>query len=452
MKKLWRLMILGTFVCLFACFAVACEENGNDDDDDDPIIEDHELAGEYEIDITNLGMPLVFYLRIDTEGNFELSSSRDYDVDKGNGTVGQSGDTYMLIYSDSTPDEPKTATFTVENDNLHFSTTLPYGASNINYMREDDDDPEIIYYLVARIYMYEDYHGQYAGGHSVVAMGSSVDYEYTMTLKPGKEYDFLSTFEMGGTVYEFTEKGTYAIEDDVFTIVPEGQEEVVGSINPDGSLTIGVQASQMGSREERDLRVTTTSEYAGTYYGYSTAAMGGMTMYDTEGTLVLDQFGGYHYTAVDALSGEVEETGTYSVEGTEITYVPDDEEEDPFTGTIENLVVTATFYKSAEGGMRGELTFYSSTVQGEFTGISTVEEVQYDAVLDLASDGTFTLVISDTEGEILNTAGDFSVVKTMMLMVVLDSPEGTFNCVVSQTGLNASIEYEGVEYGFELGK
>lgn len=452
MKKFWRLWILGTFVCLFAVFAVACEETGNDDDDDDPIVEDHELAGEYEIDITNLGMPLVFYLRIDTEGNFELSSSRDYDVDKGNGTIGQSGETYMLIYSDSTPEEPKTATFTVENDNLHFSTTLPYGASNINYMREDEENPEVIYYLVARIFMYETYHGQYSGGHSVVAMGSSIDYEYTMTLKPGKEYHFLSTFEMGGTEYEFVETGTYAISDDVLTIVPEGQEEVVGSVNPDGSLTIGVQASQMGSREERDLRVTTTSEYAGTYYGYSTAAMGGMTMYDTEATLVLDPFGGYHYTAVDALSGEVEETGTYSVDGTEITYVPDDEEEESFTGTIENLVVTGTFYKSAAGGMRGDLTFYSSTVQGDFTGTATVEEVDYEAILDLASDGTFTLVISDPEGVILDTEGEFSLVRTMMLMVVLASPEGDFNCVVSETGLNASVEYEGVEYGFQLSK
>ncbi|MFA7560934.1 MAG: hypothetical protein WCY80_02380, partial [Candidatus Izemoplasmatales bacterium] len=69
--------------------------------------EEQSIEGEYSIDITDLGMPLVFYLKIDAESNFYLSSDRNYEVDKGLGIVGSSGDTYMLIYSDSTTEEPK---------------------------------------------------------------------------------------------------------------------------------------------------------------------------------------------------------------------------------------------------------------------------------------------------------------------------------------------------------
>lgn len=409
---------------------------------------DFELAGEYEIDITNLGMPLVFYLKMETNGTFKLSSNRSYDVDKGNGTVGHSGGTYMLLYSDSTTEKPKTATFTVVNHNLLFSTNLPYGASNISFSKVDETDPEITHYLMARIYAFEDRLGEYAGSHTVSAMGSEITYQYSITLKPGLEYSFRSDFTMGGDPYFYEEKGIFTISGTTITITPEGQNPIDGVIKEDGSFDLSVKPSQMGSRAVRNLRLTTTSAYAGVYSGYRSRIMGDTLMYDTTTTLTLDKFGGYTYQGVDAQSGTVQEVGTYSVAGTTITFTVT-ETSTTHTGTIQNFMVVASFAVSTGSTNRAEIVSYRSNIQGELTGTTTVEEVEYTAMLVLNPNGTYTLVIKNAENTvILNEAGTFTITKSMLINLNLTSGAVTRNFVVAMTGINGNVIHDEVTYGF----
>ena len=84
------------FLCVTILFFLAIGFFGCTDDTSDTsgttteTPEETSIVGEYIIDITDLGMPLQFYLKIDEDDNFYLSPDRSYEVDKGHGIVGSS--------------------------------------------------------------------------------------------------------------------------------------------------------------------------------------------------------------------------------------------------------------------------------------------------------------------------------------------------------------------------
>ena len=401
--------------------------------------EEVSIVGEYLIDITDLGMPLVFYLRIDADDNFILSPDRTYETDKGHGTVGSSGNTYMLIYSDSTPDTPKTSTFEVLEGNLHFKSTLPYGASNLPASKEDDNDPNIVYYLLGKVLVYEDYFGEYAGSHTVSAMGSEVVYDYYLQLNSGREFKFVSNFTMNQEPYEFVETGFYDVDDGVVTLHLEG-ETVTGQFDSNRNLTIGIKASEMADRTERVLQVATTAACASIYYGYATKEMGGVIMYDTEMVSTLDKFGGYTFTGNDLISGEYSETGSFTIDGNNLVFSPADSD-DTYTGSLVNFVVTAPFKVSSATSTRTEVTFYCKTIQGEFSAQGQDElENDYEAKLLLNSDGTFSLTLNKGEETLIDQLGSFSVRRFIFMQLILIAEDETrYELVISEVGLNVNF-------------
>jgi len=397
------------------------------------------IAGDYQIDITNLGMPLVFYLRIGADGTFELSPNLEFDPSecRGEGVLGTSEGVYMMIYKEHTPDSPKTATFVLDGPNLVFQSTLPYGSSNIHQSAEDPDDPTIIHTLTAETLGLSEYYGTYAGSHSKMAMGSAVEYTYTLTLKAGLQYEFVSQFAMGGEIYTFTETGTWNVDGSTFTLTPTGGEAVQGTIGP-AEITVGIRPSEMaGSRTESVLRIATHADVAGTFSGKKASAM-----YTAETTLVLDMFGTYQYTANVGMPEPFEETGSYDVIGTEVSFTPEDG--DAYVGTLENLTLTGKF--RVIGSMPGtDLVMYSDAVLGTFTGSATHEAVEYTTTLTLDSDGSYELLVSDDAGQaVVESTGTFQLMRTMLLMVVLSDMDPAPMCTVGDAGLNFSINLPGM--------
>jgi hypothetical protein len=127
---------------IFALFLTGCQGNTKNSKPESGTI-DAGLTGTYILDATPLGMPLQIYLHIKEDDTFQWTNTQTGGDDKGNGVIGKSGDTYLLFYSDSTTETPKTATFTVKDDKLLFSTRVPYGASGFSPNTEDEDN--IIY-------------------------------------------------------------------------------------------------------------------------------------------------------------------------------------------------------------------------------------------------------------------------------------------------------------------
>ena len=399
------------------------------------------IAGDYQIDITNLGMPLVFYLRIGADGTFALSPNTDFDPSesRGEGQLAESGGVHMMIYAEHTPDNPKTATFVLDGPNLVFQSTLPYGSSNIINTAEDPDDPTIIYTLTADTLALSEYYGTYAGSHSKVAMGSAIEYVYTLALKAGLRYVFESEFAMGGTVYTFTETGNWDVDGEQFTLAPAGEEAVQGTITADGEITVGIRPSEMASsRTESLLRIATHADVAGTFVGLKSSPM-----YTAETTMVLDMFGTYHYSANVGMPEPFEEFGSYSVAGTEISFVPEDGT--AYTGTLENLVLTGSF--KVIGSMPGtDLVMYSEAVQGTFSGSATHEEVEYTTDLTLNPDGSYELLISDDAGQpVIESTGTFQMQRGMTLMVVLSGMDPAPMCTVGDAELLFSVNLPGMD-------
>lgn len=408
-------------------------------------VEETSIVGEYMIDITDLGMPLIFYLKIDAEDNFYLSPDRTYATDKGHGTVGSSGDTYMLIYSDSTAETPKTSTFEIEEGNLHFQTTLPYGSSNLPASKEDEVDPSIIYYLVGKVIVYEDYFGEYAGTHTVSAMGSEVVYDYSLKFEVGREFSFISNFVMGDEAYTYEETGFYDIEDDVVTLYLD-DTTVIGNFD-ENSLVIPIKASEMGTREERTLQLAVTAVCASTYYGY----------FDGENplnvVLELNKFGGYNFIKDNGVY-VVSESGSFTFDNGSLIFTPDGDE-NSYSGTLANYVLNASFVVDDLVGDREEITFYCETIQGEFLGETTDElENEYQASLTLYSNATFTLLVKKGEETLIEQTGSFSVRRFMFVQLILTAEDETvYEMVISEVGLNVNFTLaDETEIGFSLRK
>ncbi len=398
------------------------------------------IAGDYQIDISRMGMPLVFYLRVDTDGNFQLSPNIRFDPaeSRGEGVIRESSGVYMMIYEEHTPDTPKTATFVLDGPNFVFQSRLPYGQSNILNEAEDPDDPEIIYTLTADTLALSEHYGTYVGSHTTQAMGSSVDYRYSLQLKPGLRYVFTSEFSMGGNDYTYDETGTWSIEGDQFVLNPADEAPVQGAIAADGQITIGVRPSAMAPvRTDRVLRIATHAEYAGTYVGEKSTPM-----YNAQSTMVLDMFGTYHYTADVGQPQNYEEIGSYDVDGTEILFEPEDGA--AYSATLENLVLSGQF--RLIGGMPAtDMLLYSAAVQGSFVGAATYEESEYNTSLTLHPNGTYAVLVSDSAGDaVIDATGSFEMRRGMTLTVVLEGIDPAPLCSVSEDGLNFSIILPGM--------
>jgi hypothetical protein len=433
LSTLWLLALVVVFT-LFACELTPPNETS------DP--EAHVLAGEYEIDISNFGMPLVFYLKINEDGTFQLAPNRNFAAAdlRGEGQLAESDGLYMMIYKEHTSENPKTATFVVEDHNLIFQTTLPYGASNIRQSSEDPDNPEIIYILTAHILIHEDHFGLYAGHHTVSAMGSQVTYNYTIKLMAGLKYEFTSYFKMGGTDYSHKEVGSWNVDGETFTLTPKDEESVSGTII-DGVISTSIKASWMATtRTQTTLQFATHSDYAGSFVGKKVSMM-----YTANVSIVLDLFGGYVYTADVGQPDPYTETGTYEVDGTTITFTPTEGE--PYTATLENHVMSGNF--KVIGAMPAtSLVFYNAKIQGTFTGSATHDDVEYTTTLILNSNGTFELLIVDEDDEtVVEATGTFTINKTMMIMVVLTGVVPQPSIALAAGGLNFNMLLPGMEEG-----
>ena len=94
-------------------------------------------AGQYFIDLTPSGMPMVAFIEIFDDGTFALFNSlselEQNDNNRGHGTVSGIDGTFMFLY-ESEQHSGKTATFTVDDDGgLVFSTALPWGTATNNF-------------------------------------------------------------------------------------------------------------------------------------------------------------------------------------------------------------------------------------------------------------------------------------------------------------------------------
>ena len=268
------------------------------------------LEGSYIMDAYALGMPMSVYLVVNAQGGFTWTNKLEGGTDKGNGVIGAEGDTYLLLYSDSTPDSLKMVPFVVEGKTLVFQARVPYGSSGFAPNLENPDQPV---YPTARMIAFEEALGTYSGGHTAQAMGSELDYNYDLVLDYGAAYTFTNRFVMAGETHEFAQQGLFDIQDGVIRLFNPEREGQEGQIRDDG-ITLNVFLSPMSkSLAEVSLKKATTAQQAGVYLAVKDMSMMGFVV---SATLTLDAFGGYVYQALagDEAEAAYEEAGSFGMD------------------------------------------------------------------------------------------------------------------------------------------
>lgn len=412
-----------------------------------------DIAGTYQIDATPLGMPLQVYLTIREDGTFQLLNKLEGGDDKGSGRVGRSGDTYMLLYSDSTAEASKTATFTVSGGQLVFSTQLYYGAASF---APKTDDPANIVYPTAKAMVYTEYLGDYAGilEEEIAAMGAKLTYSVSLTLSYGAEYTLESQYTVMGSEQVYTQTGSFAIDGGRITLTPEGGEASEGTISADRTIDIQSLVSAQGStKKDLTLKPAVTAEQAGTYTAFKSLSMGPMSM-EISATLKLDKLGGYTYLAQIEGEEDYTESGAFTVSGTALTFQSGAEGAQPAEGTLENGVLTCKFRISNDAPMATEFVFYVDTIQGVFTAGD--DATDYAGTLTLSPDGTYTIAVTKGGTETYTEAGTFTTAVSPMGLTILLANEsgGTVSGVVSDNAINVNhaVDAAGTEVGFQYKK
>jgi hypothetical protein len=434
------------------------------------------IAGEYLLDGSNLGMPMKWYIKVAADGKFVIATARDYATVKGEGTVGSKDGTYMFVYSDSTTEAPKTATFTMEGKNMIFSTSIPIGAASLSPNMDEG------IYPTAKIIACEELLGVYLGEFEKAGvMGSSVVYSYELTLGNGLEYTFSSSFSMMGESFTRTETGSFAVDGSKisFTATSVDGEAVESPAAVDGTIadkTIKapfILSMMASSAQEVEARLGVYAEYAGVYSGLYQKQMGPMTLsYLTK--LELDAFGGYKYSTASATEPETvdySEEGTYSVSGGKFTFQSSAEGAAAVEGALANYVMSVKFPISSMVPNAVDLSLYAEEVSGKFSGTATNNDKNYTATLELQGNGFVLTVSEEGAADAAYVAkGTFEIQQAMLCSVVLTTTELTANgaavaeipaelatvsAPVAESGINAELLFDlddAAVLGFQLTK
>ncbi len=404
------------------------------------------LAGTYLLDASPLGMPLTVYLIIGEDGTFRLTNKPEGGADKGNGKIGSQDGLYLMVYSDSTNEQMKTATFTADGGKLVFSTAVPYGAASFSPNTEDPENP---IYPVAKKIAYEEYLGEYVGSLEVQAMGSSIVYEVTVSLDYGTEYTLTSTFAMGGETYDFTQTGSFSIADGQISL--DGREGQIGTIDENGMTVSAFLSAMASSPREISLQKALTADAAGEYLGFKDMSMMGFTV---NASLVLDAVGGYVYTASLGEEDNYVLEGSFSCE--DGVLVLNREDADALEGTLANQVIEIKVPISASVPMTTAIVFYGEAVQGEFFAETEAEDgSRYESALTLNPDATYTIAVKKDGEDAYQEAGTFAVEASMAgTSLVLTAQDGTVSTgMVSETiNVNHNIDAAFNTLGFKYAK
>lgn len=478
MKNLFKMISVLLVLAMMLSFA-ACGKDPDPTNTNDPVVnptsgsdvkptegekEDPDkyadIAGEYLLDASNLGMPMKWYIKVTADGKFVISTTREYTTLKGEGTIGDKDGTYMFMYADSTQEAPKTATFTFDGKNMVFSTNVPIGSASVS--PNENGNP------VAKIIACEDILGSYLGEYEKVsAMAGTVLYSYELVLGYGMEYTFSSSFSMMGNTYTRVETGSFEVNggDISFTAkVVDGEAvEAPATLNgtiADQTIKAPFKLSVMASEpQEVEARLGVYAEYAGTYTGLYEKAMGPMLLSYTT-VLKLDAFGGYHFTTISTSDGEVDytEEGTYTVTDGKFYFTSSAEGAVAMEATLENYVMTAQFPISSMTSKTAELKLYAEEVSGEFSCTGTFNDKNYTAVLQLQGNNfVLTVGVEGAENPSYVAKGTFEIQKAMTTNVVMTTVElyaadgsaaeipaelATISAPVAASSINANLLFD----------
>lgn len=390
MKKFLAILLSLALAATLAVGLTACGPGKGSDGD--PI----DVAGVYSIDLSEAGMGMTVYLKIEEDGAFTFAANDTFAEAKSAGTVSQPDSSYLMVFSsvngEAVAAGSKTCHFTKQSDgSLAFEGTIPYGTATFTSPMENDAGEMVTITAVPYTSGGGDDTNQntvepglYYGEHTTDSMGGTT-YHYYLTIREDGKFTSFVTFEAMGSVCMGYDYGTYSasgsmcrmtssVYDDPETEADDNLTEAL-TVDKDGVYTADVMMSRMASDtvqitvEKLETAPTEiVASYEGTNEGY---------------TLFLDIYadGVYEFSAMADGEESASETGFIGIENMislSGILLPDGMSTPADISLTEDGVLTASF--SMDGSSRQKVTLNPVAVeQPEPPEVTAIEAGVYYA-------------------------------------------------------------------------
>ena len=228
-----------------------------------------DVANDYYIDLTELGMKLTIYLRLDEAGNFTFSNTLDFETVKSSGTFQKTDGEYVMIY-DSVNGEEKTASdgltssFTVAEDgSLDFTgcDCIYYGSAKATTTSAEHPDAKLIAVIVPEDYDAPSTETDFRAGTYTTAdvTKAGVVYKHSISFYEDNTYLHLIRYEKDGIWNFVSETGTYGVNATQLALEPDGADRLSCEVTDDKNLKLSVLPCA-GATERSTLDFTMEEE------------------------------------------------------------------------------------------------------------------------------------------------------------------------------------------------
>lgn len=273
MKKIGKKCAAAVLACCIVLGLTACGQESSKKS-----VNTAEVANDYYIDLTELGMKLTIYLRLDENGNFKFSNTLDFEVNKSDGTFQKSGEEYVMIYTSVNGEEKSiseglTSSFVVTEDGaLDFTTCekIYYGSASATSKSDENPDAKLIAHVVTETFSAPSTETKFKTGTYVTedVTVDGVTYANAISFFEDKTYLQVTSYDKDGMPYSTYEMGTYGVNATQIALEPEDGERLECEVLDEANLKISV-FSYKGETERQMLSFTKVekSEQALTFSG-----------------------------------------------------------------------------------------------------------------------------------------------------------------------------------------
>lgn len=239
-KRVFSLLLAALLT--FSAFACADKNEGEKQSDGAAV------AGDYYLDLTELGMKLTIYLRLKENGEFIFSNTPEFEVDKSSGTYQGTDGGYLMVYS-SVNGQPKTAAdgltskFTVNDaGELDFSVCerVHYGSAGAKTVSEEDSSIKLIGKRITENYNAASTETQFTKGvYSFIEGSRSIFASFF----GDDTYLIFAVDKKSEKTAVISEVGRYGVSTTSLALTPQGADRIACEVVDETTLDISVPES-----------------------------------------------------------------------------------------------------------------------------------------------------------------------------------------------------------------
>lgn len=236
MKKYMKILIAAALMMCMVFTLAGCGSNEETNESaKKDTVDTSALAGDYYMDLTDLGMNLTVFLRLDNSGNFTLSNTLSFETAKSAGTYQPSEDGYFMVFT-SVNGEAKsisdgiTSGFKVcEDGSLDFSGygTVAYGSASISTTSAEDPGLKLVALPVTEDYAAPSTDSSFQQGvYTAEAITEAgVTYGHTISFYEDNTYLHVINYTADGKLGFAYETGTYGVSTTTLALDPAKTDE-----------------------------------------------------------------------------------------------------------------------------------------------------------------------------------------------------------------------------------